>query len=335
MGLAKNRGSSALTEINSSRFCKHLNNQEQSRLCLELHDQKLTEKCYSARDTTGWVLDYPSVSLAKILSKRGLTRQMRLLLSVILSKAVWQFYDSDWMIRDWTKEDVHFMYTNAVGASTGGLYAGRPYLSMKFDDKVESDPAQGRIHKFPKILSLGVLLLEIELDITIESQRRPEHLRPDGRPNTNTDHTTASILFDEKALWRKQETFTDHKKIIGGCLGKLKPDKFVGCTNIIEERDALYKHVVGPLEKLLKRSWDDLDENPLGPMELPQFFGTRKTVAQRAEIMSQVPATPESDLNMNFTQSEQYFSQGNGSIRYVSRRSVNKLYLALTDIETY
>jgi hypothetical protein len=45
---------------------------------------------------------------------------------------------------------------------------------------------------FPKILALGIMLLEIELRIKIEDYRMPEDVDCNGEPNVNADHIAVS-----------------------------------------------------------------------------------------------------------------------------------------------
>lgn len=58
-----------------------------------------------------YLLKASSVSLTTVLEKRKLEGddQLKLLLSYLLAKSIWQFYDSEWMKRDWTKDSIHFM----------------------------------------------------------------------------------------------------------------------------------------------------------------------------------------------------------------------------------
>ena len=159
---------------------------------------------------------------------------------------------------------------------------------------------KGRSHKCPKILALGILLLEIELDIKIEMKRQSKYLRPDGQPNLNTDYSTAMDLFENEKLWRDRSTLAHHRAVIGYCL---KPANFRGCTNTHEEREALYKHVVVPLETTVKTAWPDLDEKTIDPIvvsdklqitnpKLPEYQQLPRPMKQL-----QPGGTPKSSLN--------------------------------------
>jgi len=124
-------------------------------------------------------MEVRDILLAFILSQGALTHQMRLVLSIVIAKAAWQFYESGWMVQDWTKELVRFLCT-LEDRVAGALYTSKPFLSVYFwDTKGEHRSSKLNVYSFSKILSLRILLLEIELDVTIESIRPSSFLRPD------------------------------------------------------------------------------------------------------------------------------------------------------------
>jgi hypothetical protein len=308
----------SLIPVQESGICQLVDGEDRVKLALSVHHDELMHEGILPRNMRERVMNYPSTSLGSILAKGGLTHKMRLLLSITLARAVWQFYDSDWMIQEWDKEQIHFVYTCKDGTPIGQLYASKPFFSMQANVREAQDSAKGRIHKFPKILSLGVMLLEIELDLTIESQRRQEHLRSNGEPNNNTNHTTAHLLFENDQLWADRETYDIHKAVIGECI---MAERFESCTNSDEERDMLLERIVNPLQKLLKVAWPSLDEGSLGPMKLepktsnanhglPQpYYGeiTSPTIVQthvntfanHSEVMFEHGATVPSNTNGN------------------------------------
>jgi hypothetical protein len=57
---------------------------------------------------------------------------MRPLSSYLLANAVWGFYDSDWMRREWIKETVHFMFERRL-KTPKGIFINEPFLSARFD----------------------------------------------------------------------------------------------------------------------------------------------------------------------------------------------------------
>ncbi|KAJ8116066.1 hypothetical protein ONZ43_g4521 [Nemania bipapillata] len=69
------------------------------------------DKLISEQVERRFLFKAPSVSLATVLEKRKLHGHdlLRLLLSYLLAKAVWQLYDSDWTASNWSKDSRHFM----------------------------------------------------------------------------------------------------------------------------------------------------------------------------------------------------------------------------------
>jgi hypothetical protein len=85
----------------------------------------------------GFILGASSVSLAELVMMTKLSLKMRLLLSYFLAKAVWQFYDSEWMQREWTKNTVHFMFERRPKMPKG-IFINEPFLSACFDGRNQS-----------------------------------------------------------------------------------------------------------------------------------------------------------------------------------------------------
>lgn len=70
------------------------------------------------------------------------------------------------MSRQWSSEDIHFMQ-EPPGDIDGEamIFVNRPYLSVHLGEadnmSSESSTIGGRIHRYPRILSLGLMLIEI------------------------------------------------------------------------------------------------------------------------------------------------------------------------------
>jgi hypothetical protein len=192
---------------------------------------------------------------------------MKLLLSYFLAKAVWQFYDSKWMQREWTKETVHFMFERR-SKTPKGIFINEPFLSARFDSchQPRSTDVEFRSHLFPKLLALGIMFLEIELAIKIEKHRMPEDLGRDGEPTVNADHIAAMEVFNKIELWEESETFGVFREVIDACL---TPDNFNPFLNDVQGlRDALKKHIVNPLQALYKTAWENPDISYIRAIEL-------------------------------------------------------------------
>ncbi|KAK8074297.1 hypothetical protein PG994_005196 [Apiospora phragmitis] len=176
--------------------------------------------------------DKPSVSLGQLLegiSASGLTEKRKEVLSWPLAKSIWQYYNSPWMQQPWNKESVHFLLErrhDEDGHDVAGIFVNEPLLSVSIgrrmqasggDTANESGPgtvkrepdAQRRRspflsrprHPIPKMLALGMMLVEIQLGQPIEtlySQTEWSKYCPQGKENQNTDHRICKDLIGKK-----------------------------------------------------------------------------------------------------------------------------------------
>lgn len=231
-------------------FCERISTREQYQLSLKVSGKQLhfVEWCEGARS---WVPNTPSVSLSTILRNHKLSQKMKYLLSYLLAKSVWQFYSTDWMGKEWTKQSIHFMFERRQGAKNAGVYLNEPFISARFDpdsSSSSSNDAEFRPHKFPKIKALGIVLLEIELGTVIEDHYEEECYAPDGELNADADLYAALKLFDDPD--RLEDTFPLLKTVIGDCL---RPSKFMQHRQSVEElRKVLQEEVVDHLHTLIK-----------------------------------------------------------------------------------
>jgi hypothetical protein len=244
------------------------------QLQLTLNDDGLIMKKLISSAFEGYSLKHPSyISLDEILSGAKPKKSMRLVLCFFLSRAFWHFYGSGWMKKPWTKKDIAFIFDIKSNTPTG-IYFHEPYLrSLHLDDLISannaaqisttdsstSDIGGFCLHQFPDILTLGVILLEIELGLRIEDHD-PNCYDERGRVNINTTYLTAETIFKERPdLWETSETFPGVKSVIAHCLA-LHPNgdpflKFQGKKHKAELRDAIYEYVVGRLQKQCTDTW--------------------------------------------------------------------------------
>lgn len=254
-----------------------------------------------------FLLRESSFPLSKLLSTPGLTGKRKFLLSYFLAKAFWQFYDSDWMQREWTKEAVHFMFERR-GKTVKGIFVNEPFISARFYDYHQlCDPKdEYKAHQFPKILALGIMLLEIELGVKIEDYRMPEALNYEHGPTVYDDYAAAVELFGETELWERRETIKAFKEMIGICL---IPDPFMPFVNDVQGlRDAFKKLVVNSLQVLYKEAWENPEEASVFPIELdppgPSAPNTERNTpyhetALTTPLFTSLPATPAPQRQYN------------------------------------
>ena len=205
---------------------------------------KFVEWCEGAKS---WVPNTPTVSLSTILRNHTLSKKMKYLLSYLLAKSVWQFYHTEWMGKEWTKDGIHFMFERRGNADSAGVYLNEPFISARFEP-ASNDDSKFCPHKFPKIKALGILLLEIELGTVIEDHFDADCIAPDGEVDTDADIRSALKLYDHPD--RLEDTFPLLKTVIGDCL---RPSKFMPHRQSVDElRGVLQENVVDHLHTLIK-----------------------------------------------------------------------------------
>lgn len=181
---------------------------------------------------------------------------------------------------------VHFMFERR-GDVVRAIFVNEPFLSTGFE-AVETDDdhnIQFRYHRFPNILALGIMLLEIELGLRIEDHYLEECYDGNGKLTVNANHVAAMRLFQEEHLWREQETFKPFKQLIGDCLISDVFRPYFGDQTRV--RDALYKHVVGPLRELFEKAWDRPEETDVRPIHVQQVetFETASQAQSRTDSL--------------------------------------------------
>jgi hypothetical protein len=117
-------------------------------------------------------------------------------------------------------------------------------------------------HSRPRILALGIMLLEIELGEGIELHRLDDDFCEDDDPIDNDDHyTTGRIILSP--MWAKRKLYQAMKEMIEICIrpdtAKFGTDEMLACDN-------LYVYVVAPLGRLFRQAWShDRDPESFNP----------------------------------------------------------------------
>lgn len=175
-----------------------------------------------------WLLNSPSISLSRILDELStsasdlIIEKRKEVLSWLLAKAVWQYYSTPWMRTPWNKDTVHFLperQQNENSHAAAGIFVNEPFLSFSIcpeskmerhcDEKAPKQrPApitRWMLHKLPKILALGIMLVEIQLGCAIETlYRHPDWAQhcPKGIPNTNTNYKICQGLISKDDFFK-------------------------------------------------------------------------------------------------------------------------------------
>ncbi|KAK4167718.1 hypothetical protein QBC43DRAFT_203038 [Cladorrhinum sp. PSN259] len=312
-------------KVTGPYFCKLISSKGLARLKFYATETGIYEVGYEKLSEERISLKSPSVSLTTVLPAFSNTKsddlQRKLLLSYLLARAVWQFYDTDWIAEDWTKETVHFMaqrldrFTRNIStARTGGtthpkLYH-RPFLLAQLQASANSLGAASnldattQIHIFPKIMALGIVLLEIEIGQPIEQYISYDHLDEDGNPRDNSRYF-AGVEFITSAEWsNRRSTPKAVKQAIETCLG---PDMTKLGHDPASVRDRLYEHVVGSLRNLFSIMWTSPDNFDPGPME---FDGDSTSFA----IPESLPSSHPTNNNQRFLSNNMTFDSSDNVI---------------------
>lgn len=232
-----------------------------SRICCRVQDPEL-HQLHDGSPIVQQVDPGPSISLRGILQTHRLSNRMKLVLAYIISRSFWQYYDSPWMGTKWTSDSIHFLREPVVDddvpdVERGGLYASSPYFVVEFsgeenDEFVEYCDSFSVIYRYPRLLALCILLLEIGRG---ESLSLEDHGSTEA--NLNATWTLAKRLADKNKAWGDFD-YPDYRKAVLNCLSRKlfeessTTDQTRPEMDIFTRKAVVYKTVVQPLEKLLK-----------------------------------------------------------------------------------
>jgi hypothetical protein len=239
----------SLDPIRIENICRAMPKQPHPKICPQMHfDGDVLWKMRPTQDKLFVEASRPGKSLAELLrEERPFNLRERRILAVILAHSLLHFCDSPWLSRHWDKKHLEFFHRSTNG---GKLDIQRPWLATDFET---SEPPEDidrfvRIHPNPSVLALGILLLEIELRSSIESQRTEDDYSVDGKVDCNTDYFTADRLLKADIM----DVYDGYKGAVQACL----TCKFVdyGKSMSLDDqgfRQAVYEHIVLPLEEEL------------------------------------------------------------------------------------
>ncbi|KAH7187348.1 hypothetical protein DER44DRAFT_639679, partial [Fusarium oxysporum] len=190
---------------------------------------------------------HPAITLSYLL-KEGLLanrytfpEKHKLILAFNLAQSLLQLYCSQWIQKDWTAEQLHFMYETDKN-KVHNIH--QPYICCLFDGANYKSDIQDSRHKYPFVLAFGKLLLEIAegKPIVVEKSKggRFSLLR------------TLKLRLDKRC---KEDYFSmDYSRAILGCLRfqKLLQELPVG-DELMKCRIVIQKEIVEPLGREVAR----------------------------------------------------------------------------------
>ncbi|KAF4453696.1 hypothetical protein F53441_3705 [Fusarium austroafricanum] len=225
-----------LQPISGSEFCTCISLQKNQGAMVShfaiVQQQFYFEKFEEPDPRKQWEPDRPSVSFQSLLREMssssdhwtGLRKEV---LSWLLAKAVWCHYSSKWMDEPWVNEKLNFLFerrTDGQGQELAGIFVNEPFLSVPTKPCQDQNNPPGRfgirlMHPLPKILALGVMLIEIHLGRPLKDlYQEPEWARhcTQGRANLNTNLRICRDLIQQQGFF--DEIAVSLEALIRNCI---------------------------------------------------------------------------------------------------------------------
>lgn len=261
--------------ISLGEFCNLINSHIHNRVYF--HMQGNAMKVIDNRDKdeveSHRILPDSGISLGDWLLKTPhLSNRGKVTLAYILVRSAWRYYDSLWMMTPWTHETICLLNEKSLTAERGRPH---PYLRRQLikvmDKKKEVYIAKDLMYRFPHILSLGILLIEIAIKQPLKEGQSGRFL---SEKTINDYYAWAWTTANRSNL--KQSIHTIYEEVVDNCLN---PDLFE--TSLSQDssheestkilKRLLYEKIVSPL----KRLYDAYQEN--WEVSVPVTLSTKAT----------------------------------------------------------
>ncbi|KAK0760739.1 hypothetical protein N5P37_006937 [Trichoderma harzianum] len=244
------------------------------------------------------------------LSASGEGEKLTTILGYTIAQAYYQFYDSEVLRSKWTSDNIWLMPL----VNKRDVLPLRPYLTFPFgtasnpnEDIIQDERS---LHRHPRILAIGLLLLEIGL-----SKRFPEHPSLTRTAQINFSFQIAkSYLQEFKAVsWENFQHKLIYDNVIEYCIYDMKGSensnrliqgggawgkslKIGPDTNGKQRRkNAFYKKVVVPLQWLAERGF----EHHVGKTIYIQKTATQLPNSNLTNTLGRLMASFDNERNMS------------------------------------
>ncbi|KIW62542.1 hypothetical protein PV04_10710 [Phialophora macrospora] len=240
--------------INDVQLCEHIKSASGSQICLRIYQDRV-QLLLDCLPLETHVLASPSLTLSAALQMGHLSNKMKVILAYIVARSVWEYYDSDWMSRPWSADDIHFLQ-EPPGSIDGQpvVSVNRPYLAVQWrenqTDMDDASTAVGMVHRYPRVLSLGLMLIEIG------TGKLASDLLPNYQKNVNSAWLSAKEFlfqptpwedFDYRSYWDATRSCVNNQFFLRG-----NPAAGGDSLAAVESRrQMIFDDVVTPLEDLL------------------------------------------------------------------------------------
>ncbi|KAH8721548.1 hypothetical protein GQ44DRAFT_687256 [Phaeosphaeriaceae sp. PMI808] len=263
---------------------------------------RLIKECFLRKE---FLTHVPSTSLGALIDHVELTDRNKAVLSYLLVDSVWQYYNSGW--EEWSNESIQFM-SQRVGVSNESevVYINQPFLRSTFDQSVPElttrrgglkkpqpaprnshTPQERRSHDYPRILALGIMLLEIQLGRKLTSLKTADYF--DENPKV-VQHLLALDLFEDKTLWPPKHGWLAIKEMIEICIDREKSEKTFG-KDVFMVRQKLFEQIVAPFRVFVLEAWKPKDIDEVDPVTLDSVKRARKKTAEQNPNVSDAEFT--------------------------------------------
>lgn len=212
--------------------------------------------------------------LGEMLRTFKMRHGMRPVIAYIIAQSVWHFYDSDWMNVEWMTSSIYFI--NELSAENNEVaYYCKPYLNASFKNTETISPEYkeglGIMHRYPRLLALGMILLEIATGQSIASEGHPDQWNAQ---KINQQLTRLTVLL-KTSRFEDDCNYPHYKASVEKCLniGLFKNAPFNPKSpkeNLEERRSILYNEVVDPLKQLFegtgwRKTYHEIEQTPIIP----------------------------------------------------------------------
>jgi hypothetical protein len=236
-----------------------------AKLCLKIHGNQLFKapRPIPLGDFEYPVEPVPSKSLRKVLREEVLMSRDRIVIAYILAKSVWQYYNTDWLSALWTTDNIHFMIEKREDdmPETLAINSALPYFAFSDGDRSKYSISESVdcsvFHRFPRILALGVILVEL-------CRREARHPTSDNdtlERFINNNYTYSSRTIKKDYSWPHLDLDAIYKAYfkdaVAVCFDWEKLDRVSGHTpdpvpGLHARRDLLWTDVVSPLQRICR-----------------------------------------------------------------------------------
>jgi hypothetical protein len=285
-------------------FCRILKEDIFARVCFDFRNGDFLP-LFNARALEQRPCPGFGITLTTVLQQHTLQLKDKIKLAHMTAQAFWQFYDTELLYRKWSSNCVLFMPEQHGGIRR---VPNKPYVSVQFEVS-DGDPDEylsenSLVHRYPRILALAIMLIEIGLGRSLQLRHCNGLVA-----QVNADFDVASQGLNElkEAFW---ENFANKDVFIQAIVNCLTSDNYKPVNNtasavpspargqdgrvslqINQRRRTFYEKVVWPLQWLAEvgfrcdQSASYLAENPSVP-RITGFMSAKNDLKEDIELPS-------------------------------------------------